>query len=56
MNYIKTLRSEFNLTQAKLSEITGIPLRTIQNWDSGQRKPAEYVVELIRFKLEHIER
>lgn len=51
---MKELRKEFGLTQAKLSEITGIPKRSIENWDSGIRKPPKYVVDLVRFKLEHL--
>ena len=37
---IKELRERYNLTQARMSEITGVPLRTIENWDEGSRKPA----------------
>ena len=31
----------------------GIPLRTIQNWESGVRTPPDWVVELIAFRVEH---
>lgn len=49
---IKEARIKYDLTQKKLSEITGVPYRTIQNWEGGQRKCPDYVVELILFKLE----
>ena len=50
---MKELRIKYNLTQKKMSEITGIPIRTIQNWEGGQRKCPEYIVELVKFKLEN---
>lgn len=52
---MKELRIKYNLTQKQLSEVTGIPVRTIQNWEGGQRKCPEYIIELIKFKLENLE-
>lgn len=49
---MKDLREKYGLTQAKLSELTGVPLRSIQNWECGHRNPPDYVLELIRFKIE----
>ena len=40
-----------NLTQKQMSDLLGIPLRTIEDWDLGRRKPPEYVTALIIFKL-----
>ena len=51
---MKELRKKYNLTQKQLSEITGIPIRTIQNWEGVQRKCQPYVAELVKFKLEHL--
>ena len=51
---MKELRKKYNLTQKQLSEITGIPVRTIQNWEGGQRKCPPYVAHLVKFKLEHL--
>jgi hypothetical protein len=34
-----------------MSDLLGIPLRTIEDWDSGRRKPPEYVVSLIIYRL-----
>lgn len=50
---MKELRIKYNLTQKKMSEITGIPVRTIQNWEGGKRKCPEYIIELVKFKLEN---
>lgn len=51
---MKELRKQYNLTQKKLSEITGIPYRTIQNWEGGQRKCPPYILDLVAFKLSHM--
>ena len=44
---IREIRTKYNLTQAALSKITGIPLRTIENWDSGSRKHPPYIPDLV---------
>ena len=51
---IKEIRERYNLTQEKLSELTGIPKRTIENWESGNRKPADYIPGLIQARLEQL--
>jgi DNA-binding transcriptional regulator YiaG len=49
---VKELREKYQLTQAKLSELYGIPKRSIENWEAGSRKPPEYVVNLLEKALE----
>ncbi|MBN2794409.1 MAG: helix-turn-helix domain-containing protein [Clostridia bacterium] len=44
---IKEARAEYGLTQKDLSEITDIPLRTIENWESGKRTPSPWVEKLV---------
>lgn len=44
---IKDICSTHGLTQKALSERFGIPLRTIEDWAGGRRKPPEYVVNMI---------
>lgn len=51
MNEWKELRKQYNLTQKQLSEMTGIPKRTIEDWESDKRKAPEYIFELARFKI-----
>ena len=48
---IKELRAATNLTQKAFAELTGIPQRTIENWESGRRNPPAYLVELIEYYL-----
>jgi DNA-binding transcriptional regulator YiaG len=52
---IRTLRVQAGMTQREFSEYLNIPLRTIQEWEQGRRIPPEYVVELIRYKVEEVE-
>ncbi len=44
---IKEARAEYGLTQKDLSDITDIPLRTIENWESGRRTPSPWVEKLV---------
>ena len=43
-------QSGMNLTQ--FSRFFGIPYRTIQNWERGERKCPEYLIDLMKYKLE----
>lgn len=51
MNF-KELRKRHGITQAKLANITNIPLDTIRSWEQGRRTPPGYVSDYIREKLE----
>lgn len=51
MTTIKSERIRHGLTQEQLSNITEIPVRTIQNWESGIRKCPSYVEKMILDKL-----
>lgn len=53
---IKQIRALHGITQRQLSEELGIPLRTIEDWEAGRRKPPEYLAELIREHYENIEK
>ena len=49
---IRDIRLNANMTQKEFAEYFGIPQRTIEGWDSGRRKPPEYLIELIKYKIE----
>ena len=51
---LKKMRAETGMSQVKFAEYMGIPRRTIEEWERGSRKPPEYVVRLIAYKL-HVE-
>lgn len=50
----KTLRKAYGLTQAKMSEVTGIPARTLQEWENDRRTPPEYMFDLVESKLKNM--
>lgn len=48
---IKQLRQLTGLTQKKFSERFKIPLRTVQNWESGTNTPPDYIPRLIEMQM-----
>lgn len=46
-------RKELGVTQAQLAEYTGIGKRTIEAWESGERKLKPWLEKLIICYLEH---
>lgn len=52
-NPIRALRAETGLTQAGFSAALGIPRRTIQNWETGERECPAYVIDLIAYRIKH---
>lgn len=52
-NAIKNLRASTGLSQAKFAEAYHIPKRTIEEWECGRRKPPDYVLELLTFKVQY---
>lgn len=35
------------------SEHTGIPVRTLEDWEAGRRTPPEYIPRLIEYQLKY---
>lgn len=50
---IRALRAETGLTQAGFSAYLGIPRRTLQSWEMGERECPAYVIDLIAFRIKH---
>ena len=48
---IKELRAKTGLSQSKFAALIPLPVRTLQDWEQGNRKPPEYVINLIEYKL-----
>jgi len=48
---IKSMRAATGLSQVKFGEYFGIPRRTIEQWESGNREPADYILRLIQYRL-----
>ena len=51
---IKEARQAAGLSQSKMSALFEIPKRTIESWETGERKPPAYVEKLIIEKLMQI--
>ena len=47
INKIKQARLKAGLTQKELCDRYDIPVRTLQGWEGGSRKPPEYVLNLL---------
>ena len=47
----KDLRRAVDLTQQEFADYFGISRRTIENWESGRTEPADYLVQLMEYKL-----
>ena len=52
---IKLLREQSGLSRKDFSLHIGIPLRTIEDWEAGRRKPPEYIPRLIAYQLKYEE-
>ena len=50
---IVELRKITGLTQAGFSKRFNIPLRSVENWESGSRRPPQYVLELLEYRIMH---
>lgn len=55
-NPIKDLCEKYNITQAEFSRRFEIPLRSIEDWIAGRRKPPVYVVNMLKRLLEYEEK
>lgn len=48
---IKEARIKSGMSQLEASEFLQIPKRTLEDWESGRRKPPEYVEKMVVEKL-----
>ena len=52
---ITELRESVGENRKEFSKRTGIPVRTLEDWEAGRRKPPEYIPRLISYQLEYEE-
>ena len=52
---IRKLREQTGMTRKDFSTHIGIPLRTIEDWEAGRRRPPEYIPRLIEYQLKYEE-
>lgn len=50
---IKELRESVGMTRREFSEHTGIPVRTLEDWEAARRTPPEYIPRLIAYQLKY---
>ena len=48
---IREMRAQLGDTQSEFSARYHIPFRTVQNWETGMRKPPEYVSDLLEQRI-----
>lgn len=49
---IKELRQQTGMTQKAFSDYFGFSKRAVESWEGGKRECPDYLVDLIRYKLE----
>lgn len=49
---IREMRRRLGNTQSEFAARYNIPFRTVQNWETGTRKPPEYIVSLLEHRVE----
>ena len=52
---LRTLREQTGLSRKDFSIHMGIPLRTIEDWEAGRRRPPEYIPRLNAYQLKYEE-
>lgn len=55
MSRIREARIKSGLTMKELAEESGVPYRSLQNWESEERTPPPYVEKMILRELERKE-
>lgn len=59
MNNIKALRQIKNMTRKALSDKSGVPVRTIDDWENGRRIPRDVyqlkkIADVLEVKIEDL--
>lgn len=49
---LKEIRSKTGLNRKEFAEYLEIPYRTMTDWERGERQMPEYVLKLIRYKVQ----
>lgn len=52
---IRELRKRTGMTRKDFAMHIGIPLRTVEDWEAGRRRPPEYIPRLISYQLRYEE-
>lgn len=49
------MRDSVGMNRKEFSEHTGIPVRTLEDWEAGRRRPPEYIPRMISYQLKYEE-
>ena len=52
-DYIKSIRIAAGLTQKEFSSLYQIPIRTVQNWEGGKRRPPDYMMHILQRLIDY---
>ena len=52
---IRELREQTGMTRKDFAEHMGNPLRTMEDWEAGRRRPPEYIPRLMSYQLKYEE-
>ena len=52
---IGKIRERTGLSRKDFSVHIGIPLRTLEDWEAGRRRPPEYIPRLIEYQIRYEE-
>ncbi len=52
---VKELRESTGMNRIEFSNHTGIPVRTLEDWEAARRTPPEYIPRLISYQLKYEE-
>ena len=50
---IREMRTQLGDTQTEFAARYHIPFRTVQNWESGVRKPSDYITDLLEARVKN---
>ena len=50
---MKELRESVGMNRKEFSKHTGIPVRTLEDWEAARRTPPEYIPRLIAYQLKY---
>lgn len=53
MPTFKELREQSGMNMKQFAAYFEIPYRTVQNWEAGVNKCPDYLLKLMKFKLDH---
>ncbi len=54
-NRMKELREQKGMNRKEFSDYTGIPVRTLEDWEAGRRTPPEYIPKLLAYQIKYDE-